>query len=163
METNKVILDACCGGRQFWFQKNHPLCLYIDIRKEPAGGLAIRKNFEVAPDVVMDFRNLDLPDKQFKLIIWDPPHLCGLGETSIMQKKYGSLHNETWRYDLGKGFDELWRVLAEEGTLVFKWSESSISLKEVLKVFKKRPILGHPTAKSGKTIWVLFFKSKGGD
>lgn len=164
MLEGKRILDACCGGRQFWFNKSHPETLYIDIRRESKGCLPIRPNFEVQPDKVMDFRDLGpIPDKQFKLIIWDPPHIKTLGETSIMRKKYGALNTETWVYDLGKGFDELWRVLDDYGTLVFKWNETEIPLKTVLKCFKQRPILGHPTAKSGKTIWILFFKSKRGD
>lgn len=24
MLNNKFILDACCGGKMFWFNKNHP-------------------------------------------------------------------------------------------------------------------------------------------
>ncbi len=34
---NKYILDACCGGKCFWFNKKHPNTLYIDIRKEEKG------------------------------------------------------------------------------------------------------------------------------
>lgn len=29
-----TILDACCGGRMFYFEKNHPNVLYIDRRFE---------------------------------------------------------------------------------------------------------------------------------
>lgn len=29
----KLILDACCGGRMFWFNKKHPNALYVDQRK----------------------------------------------------------------------------------------------------------------------------------
>ena len=29
---NKIILDAACGGRMFWFNKKHPRALYIDNR-----------------------------------------------------------------------------------------------------------------------------------
>ena len=28
----KFILDACCGGRQFWFDKEHKNVLYVDKR-----------------------------------------------------------------------------------------------------------------------------------
>jgi len=144
----------------FWFNKYHPNALYIDNRVRGKGHISHlgTKNHEVNPDIVMDFRDLDLPDKKFKLIVWDPPHLHSLTKTSIMNKKYGSLNVETWRYDLGKGFDELWRVLDNFGTLVFKWSESEIPLKEVLKCFKEKPLFGHPTAKNGKTIWCVFMK-----
>lgn len=31
---DKIILDACCGGRCFWFDKQHERALFIDIRSE---------------------------------------------------------------------------------------------------------------------------------
>ena len=31
--TLTTILDACCGGRMFYFEKNHPNVLYIDRRR----------------------------------------------------------------------------------------------------------------------------------
>jgi len=156
----KLVLDACCGGRQFWFNKQHPDTVYIDIRREEKGCLECRPNFQVQPDIKMDFRKLDFPDGQFKLIVWDPPHLHSLGSSSIMRKKYGSLNRETWKQDLTEGFNELWRVLSLHGTLVFKWNTTEISLKDVLGCFKEKPLFGHPTAKHGKTIWCVFFKSK---
>jgi SAM-dependent methyltransferase len=158
MQT-KLILDACCGGRQFWFNKQHPDTVYIDIRREHKGCLDCRPNFEVEPDIEMDFRKLDFPDGQFKLIVWDPPHLHSLAPTSIMGKKYGALNRETWKQDLRDGFNEVWRVLAQYGTLVFKWNTTEIPLKEVLACFKEQPLFGHPTAKHGKTIWCVFFKN----
>ncbi len=106
----KYILDACCGGRTFWFDKKHKHTLYIDIEPRPKGICKERPNFSCEPDVVMDFRSLDLPDNSFKHIVWDPPHLLKLQETSIMRKKYGCLHSETWQSDLKIGFKELWRV-----------------------------------------------------
>ncbi len=30
----KPILDACCGGKMFYFDKNDPRVLFQDIRKE---------------------------------------------------------------------------------------------------------------------------------
>lgn len=32
--TPTSILDACCGGRMFYFDKDHPNILYIDRRRE---------------------------------------------------------------------------------------------------------------------------------
>lgn len=74
----KFILDASCGGRTIWFNKNHPNALYIDIRKEEKGIIWDRPNFEVNPDIQMDFRYLKFKDKQFKLVVWDPPHFKSL-------------------------------------------------------------------------------------
>lgn len=156
--TDKLILDACCGGRMMWFDKYHPNAIYIDIREFPKGGNKQRPEFHVKPDFLMDFRNLEFPDKSFKLIAWDPPHLHQLGETSIMRQKYGSLNVETWRYDLGKGFDELWRVLDDNGVLIFKWNEEQLSLSDVLSCFKQKPLFGHTTGSKSKTKWMCFMK-----
>lgn len=32
MESDKLILDACCGSRMFWFDKHNPLVLFVDKR-----------------------------------------------------------------------------------------------------------------------------------
>jgi hypothetical protein len=157
----KFILDACCGGRMFWFNKKHPNTIYIDFEPRPKGIVKERPNFNCEPDIIMDFRKLNFPDKSFKHVVWDPPHLLKLSETSMMRKKYGVLNTETWKDDLRKGFKELWRVLDDFGTLVFKWNEGSISTKEVLSVFPVGPLYGHPTAKNGKTKWFSFIKIPG--
>ena len=34
MSETKIILDACCGSRMFWFDKENPLALFADIRDE---------------------------------------------------------------------------------------------------------------------------------
>ena len=34
MENGKLILDACCGSRMFWFDKYNPLALFVDKRSE---------------------------------------------------------------------------------------------------------------------------------
>ena len=157
----KFILDACCGGRCFWFNKKHPNTLYIDIEKRPKGTCKERPNWSCEPDLIADFRDLPFGDKKFKHIVWDPPHLINLGEGSIMKKKYGCLSSETWQEDLKKGFDEIWRVLDDYGTLIFKWSEGSITTTQVLALFPEKPLYGHPTAKSGKTKWMVFMKIPG--
>ena len=48
---NKFILDACCGGRMMWFDKQHPNAIYIDFRKENKGFIEAVPNFEVNPDI----------------------------------------------------------------------------------------------------------------
>lgn len=154
---NKFILDVCCAGRMFWFNKEHPNTIYNDIRKEEKGFIVARPNYEVNPDTMMDFRDLKFPSRSFKLIVFDPPHIHRIGNKSWMAQKYGML-KKTWREDLKKGFDECWRVLEDYGTLIFKWSESEISIKEVLSLFDKTPLFGHPTARSGNTKWFAFMK-----
>ena len=156
--TSKLILDACCGPRMFWFNKKNPNVLYQDIREEPKGYIPIRPSCEVQPDVLMDFRKMSHPDKSFKLVVFDPPHLLAGGENGWQRKKYGILAKTTWKDDLSKGFAECWRVLDDYGTLVFKWNEESIPIKQVLELFPVEPLFGHPTARSGKTKWCVFFK-----
>lgn len=154
----KFILDACCSGRMMWFDKNHPNAIYIDNRREAKGFVLQRRNFDVQPDEIMDFRDLKFKDKSFKLIVWDPPHLLSLGKTSIMAKKFGVLDYQTWESDLRKGFLELWRVLEDYGVLIFKWNIQEIPIKKVLRLFPEKPLFGHTTGSKSQTRWMTFMK-----
>jgi hypothetical protein len=164
----KIILDACCAGRMIWFDKKHPRAIYVDIRSLPAGTLKVTPGFSIEPDVLMDFRKLDLPDKSFKLVVMDPPHLKSLDRNSWIAVKYGTLDPETWRTDISRGFSECWRVLDDYGILIFKWSKSGdgrrkrdVSLKELLKILPVRPLFGHPSGSKLQTIWLCFMKIPG--
>lgn len=154
---DKIILDACCGGRTFWFDKNNKKVLFVDIRKEEKGFIKQRLNFNIEPDEIMDFRDLKFKDKSFKVVVFDPPHLRKLGKTSWMAKKYGSL-GENWKDDIKKGFSECFRILEKHGILIFKWSERDIKIKEVLALTEYEPLFGHTTGRSGATKWVCFMK-----
>ena len=156
----KFILDACCGGRCSWFNKNHKNALYIDVREEPKGFAEQRPNFEVAPDKVMDFTKLEFKDKSFKLVVWDPPHIVRLGNRSWMSQRYGMLGPD-WEHVIKKGFEECWRVLEDHGVLIFKWSEPEIKLKKVLSLFHTEPLFGHTTGRAGNTKWMCFMKIPG--
>ena len=156
--TDKFILDACCGGRMFWFNKHHPNTVYID--NEPR---TIRGGTECKPDIVMDFTKMIFPDRWFRLVVFDPPHLKTLGETSIMRKKFGCLNKQTWQYDLKRGFEECWRVLQDYGILIFKWNESEISSNHVLRLFHTQPLFGHREASDSKTKWFCFMKIPKGE
>jgi len=165
MNIDKFILDACCGGRMMWTNKQHPNVLYIDIRKEVKGLVKSRPNFEVNPDVIMDFRALELPAKSFKLVVWDPPHGLTFSDSSIMKKKFGCLVAETWQSDLEKGFREIWRVLDDYGVLVFKWNDMEIPYKKVLAKFSEEPLFYNITAgpktletKGTRSYWFCFMK-----
>jgi len=157
----KKILDACCGGRMMWFNKNNPDVLYIDKRNMPlpveCGKGKNMRMYQCRPDIVMDFRKMDLPNDAFNLVLFDPPHMF-LGETSYMAQKYGRLDKQTWQEDLTKGFSECFRVLKPEGILIFKWNEWDISLKEILTLTPHKPLFGHPSGKAQKTHWVCFMK-----
>lgn len=156
---NKFILDVTCGGRTIWFNKNHPASLYCDKRREEKGFEPARPTFAVQPDKIIDFRNLEFADRSFKLVVFDPPHMKeGKAGNGIFKRKYGSLNKETWAADLKKGFDECFRVLEDYGILIFKWSSVQIKIKDVLEIFDKQPLFGHPTGKQGNTMWMCFMK-----
>ncbi len=150
---NKRILDAACGGRMFWFDKEHPDVVFMDTR-ECTYELCDGRMFEVAPDVVADFTDIPFPDETFYLVVFDPPHLVEAGETSWMARKYGVL-TSGWREELKAGFDECMRVLKPNGTLIFKWNETQVSLKEVLSAIGTRPLFGN---RRSKTHWLVFMK-----
>ena len=140
----------------FWFNKNHPNAVYSDIR-EVEHELCDGRTLTVSPDVVADFRNLPFDDESFHLVVFDPPHMVKLSETTWMAKKYGTLL-PTWETDIRSGFEECMRVLKENGTLIFKWNEAQVTLNKVLSAIGTEPLFGHVTGKHGRTIWIAFMK-----
>lgn len=150
---DKPILDACCGSRMFWFNKKNDKVVYMDNR-QLEDTLCDGRKLEVNPDVIADFRDIPYPDKSFKLVVFDPPHLVKAGENSWLAKKYGKL-SDTWKEDINQGFNECIRVLDDYGVLIFKWNEEQVKLKDVLKVIDKEPLFGN---KRSKTHWLAFMK-----
>lgn len=160
---SKRILDACCGSRMFWFDKKNPDVEFVDCREfedaqiwKSGDGKAIRY-CSVKPDTVADFTDLPFEDETFYLVVFDPPHLVHVGKNSWLAKKYGRLTGD-WREMLRKGFSECLRVLKSNGTLVFKWSETDISVKEILNIIGHTPLFGHKSGKKAKTHWMCFMK-----
>lgn len=145
----KPILDACCGGKMFYFDKSDPRVLFQDIR-EVETTLCDGRHFEVKPDVVGDFTSMEFPDNTFNMVVFDPPHLVySRGKKSKYVDMYGTLSYKTiptgyqhikygvlcsdWRNTLSKGFTECFRVLRPGGFLIFKWNETDIKVSEILK------------------------------
>lgn len=152
----KYILDVCCGGRSFWFDKTQPNSIYLDKRKENHK-LDYKKNKQhivVDPDIVSDFTKIPFSDNSFNLVVFDPPHLK-FNKNSIMYKKYGTLNND-WKDDLKMGFSECFRVLKPQGVLIFKWAESGIKVSEILELTDVEPLFGHRTSRTN--IWLSFMK-----
>jgi SAM-dependent methyltransferase len=157
ININKVILDATCGSRMFWFDKCNPDALYMDNR-ELTTTLCDGRMLSVHPDVVADFRAMPFDDDTFNLVVFDPPHLIRAGKNSWLAKKYGTLTN-TWQEDIRQGFKECMRVLKTNGTLIFKWNEEQVRLKDVLVCFNRKPLFGNRNW-NGKTHWLVFMKTK---
>ena len=151
--TDKPILDVCCGSRMFYFDKQNKDVCFMDCR-ELEDTLCDGRKLEVKPDIIADFRNIPFDDNMFSMVVFDPPHLLKVGENSWLAKKYGKL-SDSWAQDLKQGFNECMRVLKPYGTLIFKWNEQQIKLSEVLKCFSCEPILGN---KRADTHWLVFMK-----
>lgn len=151
----KKILDVCCGSKMFWFDKDRTDTVYMDNRKLE-DVLCDGRKLIIKPDIVADFRNIPFPDKTFKLVVFDPPHLIKVGEKSWLAKKYGHL-GSNWKQDIKQGFKECFRVLESYGVLIFKWNEEQIKLNEILKLTDIKPLFGN---KRAKTHWWVFMKEE---
>lgn len=147
------ILDATCGSRMIWFDKENPDVLYMDNR-ELTTTLCDGRVLNIKPDIIADFRNMPFNDNTFYLVVFDPPHLKYAGQNSWLAKKYGIL-SDNWEEDIRKGFRECMRVLKPNGTLIFKWNEEQIKLKEILNVIEYKPLFGN---RRSKTHWLVFMK-----
>lgn len=146
--------------RSFYFNRQDERVVFGDIREKETHLLTNGQIIDIEPDEVMDFKSIPYPDETFYCVIFDPPHLFNLSEKSWMRKKYGVLYKETWQDEIKQGFAECFRVLKENGSLIFKWNETSIPLKEILKLTDNKPVIGHPSGKRMGTHWVLFIKNK---
>ena len=161
------ILDVTCGDRTIWFQKNEPHTIYCDKRREEWDGMfgkvlnkqgkQKRRHLVIDPDIQCDFTDLPFPDKSFSLVVFDPPHIENLSENAWMRKSYGSLDGD-WKPMIRKGFAECMRVLKPDGVLVFKWSDISISTREIINVIGQEPLFGHRSGKKMNTHWMCFMK-----
>lgn len=156
------VLDACCGSRMFWFDREDSRALFVDNRNvvctlKDASSSRGYRSLVIAPDMEADFRALPFPDEAFSLVCFDPPHLVNAGKRSWLALKYGRLEAD-WREDLRKGFAECFRVLKHEGTLVFKWNEAQVKVAEILALTPERPLFGNRCGRAAKSHWIVFQK-----
>ncbi|MBG0512937.1 class I SAM-dependent methyltransferase [Elizabethkingia meningoseptica] len=152
----KKILDACCGSRMFWFDKNNPDVLFTDIRSDTFVSSNGKKTV-VNPDVIADFRNMPFEDNTFIHVVFDPPHRNDNASDHWMTHQYGEL-SSNWEIDLRRGFDECMRVLKPGGTLIFKWHEKNITVSKILSILPIKPLYGHKSGKRSNTHWMAFVK-----
>lgn len=149
-----------------WFDKQHPDALFGDHRSETltvtdrthhADGT---RTLRIEPDMLIDFRALPFPDNTFPPVAFDPPHLTRAGPRSWLAAKYGKLGPD-WQEDLRRGFAECFRVLADDGVLVFKWNETQVPVATVLALTPHQPLFGQISGRSGMTHWIVFMKPRG--
>lgn len=143
------ILDMSAGNRAMWFNKNHPLAVYVDLRPE------------VSPTVVADTRNLppEIGDG-YTLIVFDPPHV-NFGANAAMSKTYGHHTTSDIRSIIEGSAKEAWRVSVPDALMAFKWNDHDQSFSKVLALMAPwwEPLFGAQTAVRTKhsciTAWVL--------
>ena len=161
INTDKKILDCTCGSRGIWFNKHHPDAVYCDQRKEmwesDYGTRTSHRVCDVNPDVPCDFRDLPFEDETFSLVVFDPPHVKNLSKDSWLAKLYGSL-DEGWQDMIRDGYRECMRVLKPDGVLIFKWSDVSISTRDVINAIGHEPLFVHRSGKKMNTHWMCFMK-----
>ena len=148
----------------WWFDKANPAVIFGDRRHMIAtvtdrshGKADGVRHIAIEPDMMMDFRDLPFPDESFHLVAFDPPHLVRAGKKSWLAAKYGKLGND-WREDLSAGFRECFRVLKPNGTLVFKWNETQIKIREILPLSPFHPLFGNTSGRKSGTHWIVFTK-----
>lgn len=98
---------------------------------------------------------MDFGDETFDLVIFDPPHMIRAGKTSWLNIKYGKLPKD-WETFFKNAFSEIFRVLKENGILIFKWNETQLKFNEVIKYSQYKPLVGD---QRGQTRWTVFAKN----
>jgi SAM-dependent methyltransferase len=157
------VLDACCGSKMFWFDRDDARALFVDKRREThpidigTPGTVGRAPIVVDPDLLADFSALPFANDSFALVVFDPPHIERQQALGLLTKKYGILSGD-WRDVIRRGFAECFRVLKPHGTLIFKWAESDHPVASILALTDEKPLLGHKSGRQSKTHWLVFMK-----
>lgn len=159
------ILDATCGMRGIWFQKDEPHTVYCDKRdvhyESDYGTLKAHREINVEPDIACDFTDLPFDDGTFSLAVFDPPHLLHR-DTSWIKKMYGYFETKEEALEtVSKGIKECLRVLKVGGVLIFKWNELDITTREIINACGTEPLFGHRSGKKANTHWLCFMKFDG--
>jgi len=99
------VLDATCGGRSIWIDKDHADAVYADLRIRDEGFCGHGgRTYSIQPDVQCDYRDLPFTADSFDAAVIDPPHATrgdGMEQLKgVVTKKYGALEAETWHDDL---------------------------------------------------------------
>jgi SAM-dependent methyltransferase len=142
-----------------WFDKKDSRALFFDKRCEDFGMQKNGRVLIVEPDVQGCFTEMPFPDETFNLVVFDPPHIKGTEGRikSVMGRQYGLLF-PGWEDVIAGGFSECFRVLKENGVLIFKWCEVEIPLSNVLSLTTQKPLFGNRSGKAMNTHWVTFIK-----
>jgi len=140
------ILDLSAGNRAVWFNKNHPLAVYLD------------KRAEVNPTFVCDTRRIpEEVGSGFDMVVFDPPHM-NCGPNSNMSKSYGYHTTAEILSTIEGSGKEAHRVTKPDALMALKWNNHDIKLQRVFDLLTNwEPLFGHLT-KDGprsQTYWVM--------
>lgn len=140
------ILDLSAGNRAIWYNKNHPLAVYLDKRPE------------VNPTIVMNTNDLDESiGTDFDLVVWDPPHM-NCGPNSNMSKTYGHHTTKEILNTIEQTSKRVHKITGSKALMALKWNTHDIKLERVFKLMPNwEPLFGHLT-KDGprsQTYWVM--------
>jgi len=157
-----AVLDACCGSRMMWIDKRDSRVTFQDRRNEsyeikPDRAYPNGTTIHVRPDVIADFTSMPFTDESFWHVVFDPPHVIRKAELGTVTKKYGVLNGD-WKAMIAGGFRECFRVLKPNGTLIFKWCETQIPLRDILALTPEKPLYGHKGGQRSVTHWMAFLK-----
>lgn len=152
-KSKACILDACCGSRMFWWERNRDDVIYMDNRDLECT-LCDGRTLKIHPDIVADFRDMPFEDERFNMVVFDPPHYKKNGRSSRMGKKYGVL-SPNWKEDIRQGFSECLRVTRAGGFVIFKWSLGEFSAADVVRAIGVTPLFGQ---RCGRSVWLVFMK-----
>ena len=95
------ILDPCCGSKMFYHDKESDAVMFCDIR-ELHTKLCDGRELHIQPNKLIDVTNMeDIANEAFNCIIFDPPHLVKVGESSWLAQKYGKL---PWKPKAGEQY-----------------------------------------------------------
>lgn len=160
-----LILDATASARSIWYQKENPYTIFMDMRQgtfstktDNTSKQSVRL-WKVYPDILAKWQYLPFKNNSFDMIVFDPPHIFRNEHTKIstMMIKYGNL-NQSWREEIRIGAAELFRALKPNGLFILKWSETDISINEILKLISYPPMFGTRTGQANNTHWITFIK-----
>lgn len=157
-----MILDATCGFKSTWFDKENEEAVFMDRRKLQPFVCSDGRNWAVLPDIQARWEHLPFRTNVFSAIYFDPPHIISTPNSKMrMIVKYDCLDPWTWRETIQKAFLEFMRVLKPDGVIILKWNETSKSLDAFLKVCPLKPMFGTPTKHTSRhQTWFVVFKNK---
>ena len=90
-----TILDVCCGGKMFYFDKNDKCVLFQDIRRINTT-LCDGREFVIDPGVVADFTSMPYPDSSFSAVVFDIVAIARKNYDEIIASKLDNEISDKW-------------------------------------------------------------------